>query len=55
MGFFKDTSGRTDLLGWWTVPVFIIPSAIVLWGCNRAMRALARARLERARRAKSVG
>jgi hypothetical protein len=55
MGFFKDTSGRTDLLGWWTVPVFIIPSAFVLWGCNRAMRALARARLERARRAKSVG
>lgn len=50
-GFSSDPSARPDVFGWWTVPLFIAPSVIVFWGCNRAMRALARRRLASARRA----
>lgn len=45
----SDARGNIDVLGWWTIPVLLVPSTLALWGSRRALVALARRRLARAR------
>lgn len=45
----SDKSTDIDVFGWWTIPMFIVPSVAVLWACQRIMVAVAKRRLARAR------
>jgi len=45
----SDSAADVDIFGWWTIPLFVVPSVLVLWGSRRALAALARRRLARAR------
>jgi uncharacterized membrane protein len=69
VGLFLDVSGRFkglgllrgpfdglhEVLGWWAVPLFIVPGIVVVWTCNRGLRALARWRLRVTREARVPG
>ena len=46
----QDLSGAREVLGWWAIPVFLVPGVLMLWGANHVLRALARWRLARLRR-----
>jgi uncharacterized membrane protein len=54
LGFVATRGRELDALGWWTVPAFVLPGAVGVWACNRALRALAQRRLARARRLRGV-
>ncbi len=45
----QDLTGWREVLGWWAIPGFLVPGVLVLWGANRALRALAAWRLARLR------
>jgi hypothetical protein len=49
LGITRGGEG-VDVLGWWTVPAFIVPSAMALFATKRALRAVAVHRLARTRR-----
>ena len=44
---FGHSAPLTDILGWWAMPVFIVTGIIMIFLCNRALRALARLKLHR--------
>lgn len=46
IGILDDTSGMRDVLGLWTIPVFVIGGILILWLSNRALLWLVRRRLQ---------
>lgn len=46
-------SPAREVLGWWGIPVLVIAGGLLLWGSNRAMRALVRRQLQASRRTPS--
>ncbi len=50
LGIQTDHPDAQEVLGWWGIPLYVVAGALLVWGPNRAMRALARWRL-RGRRA----
>jgi len=54
VGFVSPSGTLQEVLGWWTIPVFIVSGVLIFWGSHRAMRAAVRRRLARnlVRRAK---
>jgi len=44
---FVSEPGMHEVLGWWTIPVFLGLAVVLLWSSTRALRALARWRLSR--------
>jgi len=45
LGAVSVEPGMVEVLGWWTIPLFLAVSVVLLWGSTRALRALARRRL----------
>ena len=47
--FGGEVGNTTEVLGWWSIPVFAVLGASALWGGNWMLRALGRWRLARLR------
>lgn len=47
LGIGRDMSRYRDVLGWWTVPVFLLPSILAFYLALRGLRLLAARRLAR--------
>ncbi len=52
--FGEELSGAREVLGWWSVPLFLGAGVLFLWGGNFTLRALARWRLAALARARTA-
>jgi uncharacterized membrane protein len=50
-----DVAQLREALGWWSVPLFFIPGILMIFVCNRALRALARRKLKNSQTVRSLG
>jgi hypothetical protein len=45
LGFSGGYPGAHEVLGWWSLPLFLLAGAAILWGANRLLRTVVRRRL----------
>lgn len=50
IGRWNGNPAVHEVLGWWGIPILIVSGVLLLWICNRAMRALVRWRLRSTQR-----